>query len=170
MTVDNNGLQSTTTQTITVADDVTANFGYSSMIYMNSATTFSDSSIGADTWFWDFGNGIQSSVTNPTVVFTSYGNTTVTLIASSNNICSDTIEKEIFIEYPVNTLDLVNIEDLTISPNPTQDYLQVSFDFQGYKDLEIQLINLNFVLPIVIIQNNIKSITRTKNYSISTTF
>ena len=42
---------------------------------------FSDNSTGSPTqWFWDFGNGITSSLQNPTVTYETGGNYTVRLI------------------------------------------------------------------------------------------
>ena len=52
--------------------------------------TFSNNSLGADNYLWDFGNGTTSTTTNPTVNYTGVnGNILVTLYAYSINGCVD---------------------------------------------------------------------------------
>ena len=44
--------------------------------------SFQDNSTGSPTsWFWDFGNGITSTLQNPATTYTAYGKYTVRLIA-----------------------------------------------------------------------------------------
>jgi gliding motility-associated-like protein len=67
---------------------------------------FTDQSIGADTWTWDFGDTNTSTQQNPTHTYASVGNYTVTLLVYNNTTgCSHTktvpikvmIEKAMFI-------------------------------------------------------------------------
>ncbi len=46
-------------------------------------------------WFWDFGNGTTSNVSNPTANYTSPATYTVVLIAQSSAGCPDTVKKVI---------------------------------------------------------------------------
>ncbi|MBI4333540.1 MAG: S8 family serine peptidase [Chloroflexi bacterium] len=48
-----------------------------------NVVTFTDTSIGAQTWSWDFGDGMGSSSQNPTKTYSVPGNYTVTLTAAS---------------------------------------------------------------------------------------
>ena len=52
--------------------------------------TFSDFSIGADTWFWDFGDGFTSTDVNTTHTYTAPGAYTVSLGTTNSNGCGDT--------------------------------------------------------------------------------
>jgi len=55
---------------------------------------FTNTSLGASTYSWTFGDGSTATSTNPSMTFTAGGNYTVTLV-SSNGICSDTYTIEI---------------------------------------------------------------------------
>jgi gliding motility-associated-like protein len=65
----------------------------SSSLQFNGGTesvSFTNNSSGADTYFWEFGNGSTSTLTNPTTTYSNIdGNTLVTLVASTNNGCID---------------------------------------------------------------------------------
>jgi len=58
--------------------------------------TFSDSSIGAESWNWDFGDGTSSTVQNPTHTYATTGVYNVTLIVA-NSSCADTITHLVYI-------------------------------------------------------------------------
>ena len=71
-----------------------ANFTGPSAANYNSSVPFVNSSTGALTYLWDFGDGTTSTEKNPTHEFTQSGTRTVRLIAS-NCSTSDTITKTI---------------------------------------------------------------------------
>lgn len=54
---------------------------------------FSDSSVFASTWLWNFGDGGTSTLQNPNHNYTDTGRYTVTLIINPGQPCSDTIVK-----------------------------------------------------------------------------
>ncbi|MFM7823814.1 MAG: PKD domain-containing protein, partial [Bacteroidota bacterium] len=54
----------------------------------NTAVQFVDLSIGATSWFWNFGDGFTSTLQNPTHTYQDSGSYTVTLITSNNTGCS----------------------------------------------------------------------------------
>ncbi len=53
---------------------------------------FIDSSIGATTWYWDFGDGTNSNVQNPVHFFPALGSYTVSLTVT-NDTCSHTFSR-----------------------------------------------------------------------------
>lgn len=55
------------------------------------AVTFTNNSVNATAYSWNFGDGSTSSGTNPVHTYTTAGNYNVTLIASNVNGCNDTI-------------------------------------------------------------------------------
>lgn len=71
---------------------------------LGSPFTFANTSVGATTFSWDFGDGGTSTATNPTYTYTTAGTYTVTLIAQSAN-CADT-----------------TIQTITVNPKPTASF------------------------------------------------
>ncbi len=63
-----------------------------SVIQSGGTASFSDASLGAESWFWDFGDGNTSSEQNPVHVYAASGNYQVVLVVS--NACgTDTLEQ-----------------------------------------------------------------------------
>ena len=58
---------------------------------------FTDLSIGAINWSWNFGDGGISALQNPSHTYITLGNYTVTLIVTNVNGCSDSITKNQFV-------------------------------------------------------------------------
>ncbi|MBX7238353.1 MAG: PKD domain-containing protein, partial [Bacteroidia bacterium] len=54
-------------------------------------STFTNSSLNATSYQWNFGDGGTSTVATPTHTYNSSGNYTVTLIASNASGCRDTL-------------------------------------------------------------------------------
>jgi PKD repeat protein len=83
----NNGA-STTTQVfnIEVLPSPIASFTKSaSTVCLNSPISFFNNSTGASSYYWDFGDGNNTTMPNPTHVYNTPGMYTVTLFAYSNN-------------------------------------------------------------------------------------
>jgi gliding motility-associated-like protein len=59
--------------------------------------SFTDQSVGATSWLWNFGDGTQSTLQNPAHIYTTYGSFNVTLTASSAAGCSSTLTKNAFV-------------------------------------------------------------------------
>jgi PKD repeat protein len=53
--------------------------------------TFEDTSVGAASWLWNFGNGNQSTLQNPVHVYNVPGTYQVSLVVSDSSGCSDTL-------------------------------------------------------------------------------
>ncbi len=68
-------------------------------------------------WSWDFGNGNTANSQNPSTTFSSNGNYTVTLIATSNEGCLDTISKTLIVNNSptVNFSSILNCTNSTIT-------------------------------------------------------
>ena len=66
----------------------------------NQIVTFTDLTVGATQWLWDFGDGTTSSLQNPTHSYRYAGNYTVTLCATNGSISG----KEIKTNYIVCSL------------------------------------------------------------------
>ena len=62
------------------------------------AIQFENTSTGADSYIWDFGIPGKSEEVNPTIIFPSAGEHTVTLIAFSEEGCPDTFSITLFLD------------------------------------------------------------------------
>ena len=76
---------------IHVFDQPSASFNY--ILYDNCETnnliSFTNSSIGANSFIWDFGNGDTSSLHEPSYSYNYFGDFPITLIAINGSNCSD---------------------------------------------------------------------------------
>lgn len=97
---------------------------------------FTDTSSGALTWLWDFGDGTTSTLQNPSHTYASDGNYDVTLYIENDILSWNNITKTVNAE----TLSLSDFDTLNFSyyPNPISDVLQLSFqNAQDYINLKI---------------------------------
>ena len=114
------------TRTITVNPRPVSNFTapVTSKCEPPLTVNFQDISTGSPvSWLWDFGDGNTSTGQNPSHTYTSYGNFTVTLIATNGFGCTDTIIRPDFIIIRRATISIPLFPvrgciPYTISPNP----------------------------------------------------
>lgn len=94
----NNGCVDSTTVNVTVYPLPQAGFANQD-VCLNNLTTFTDSSsVSSGTitgWSWNFGDGGTSTQQNPSHNYAAYGTYQVSLIATSNFGCSDTISQAV---------------------------------------------------------------------------
>jgi gliding motility-associated-like protein len=116
------GCTDTATQTITVNPEVTAAFTSDSVGCSSFQVNFSNTSSGANNYVWDFGNGNISSQPNPDETFVYTGSTfqdfQVTLVATSNFGCSDSVTRTIRV-YPEANVQFTATPALQTFPNTT---------------------------------------------------
>jgi gliding motility-associated-like protein len=102
---------------------ITASSPLSDWICNGLTVNFTNSSVNAATYLWDFGNGSATSTDfEPNYTYPSIGDYTVTLIANPNTVCADT-----------NTVSFSLITELNpifTSPEP-QCLNNNSFSFEG---------------------------------------
>ncbi len=72
--------------------------------FIPAAMTFINNGTGTTQFFWDFGDGFTSTLTNPSHSYSSPGSYTITLIAIDTNFCgfNDTSQQTVFIPGPLN--------------------------------------------------------------------
>lgn len=98
-----NGFGCSTIQTrtnyITIHPKPSVNFNasFTSSCNANDVFQFTAAGTGIVSWQWNFGDGNTSTQQNPSHVYGSTGSYTVTLIATNNNGCKDTIVKPSYI-------------------------------------------------------------------------
>ena len=116
---DNNivAVSSNNTVTIIVNPLPVADFTFSDIQCSGTAVQFNTTSSG-NSYTWNFGDGVTSSIKNPSHIFTSLGCATATfpvsLTVTDANGCSSTITKIITIKQQPN----VNFIDSTVTYNP----------------------------------------------------
>jgi len=137
----NNGCIGTATnnQTVTVFSMPSASFNTSPdpNIFGNSSIQFNNTSIGASSWMWNFGDGIGvSNNQNPNYSYPNAGNYSIVLIVKTDNNCLDTTYGNITI-YPLDGIFIPN----AFSPN--EDGLNENFGVSGLgiRNVEIYIYN-----------------------------
>lgn len=93
------GCSDTAKQPITIYPRAVANFDYSpTELHATDPVSFNNLSQLDDNWHWDFGDGFFNTNEFTTHAYDIYGKYTVTLIASTNYNCADTISKDIYVK------------------------------------------------------------------------
>jgi gliding motility-associated-like protein len=111
-------------------------------IDVGQTVTFTDSSTGAVSWSWSFGDGGSSSLQNPSYVYTTFGNYTVVLTVTNQYGCRDTylcpIAFSEYISVPnVFSPNNDNTNDLFFIPNTGMvEYHIIIFNRWGVKMFE----------------------------------
>jgi PKD repeat protein len=122
--------------TVSSCATVVASFTYSDS---SLAVDFTDLSVNADSWSWNFGDGFNATTQNPTHIYAFPGNYSVCLTASnacmSNMMCM------------VTSIALTGMDDKTtdmsfkVYPNPTDGLLKLSVHAVP-KNISVSVYNL----------------------------
>jgi hypothetical protein len=123
--VKNNSLGCTAksdTVSVSVNSKPKADFTISGDLQIQSQINFTDKSVGAVTWFWDFGDTQNSSIQNPTHIYTTIKTYTIKLSITSSKGCADTKSNSISVITGIEKMS----EPFSVYPNPvTSDYLNI---------------------------------------------
>jgi gliding motility-associated-like protein len=100
ITTDVNGCTRTDVVTVTSLPPPVANFSHNPNIVtlLDPDCYFTDLSLNATQWYWDFGDGDTSTLQNPVHIYMLDGTYTVTLIVSNQWGCTDTITQTVLVE------------------------------------------------------------------------
>lgn len=102
---------------------------------------FTNSSTGATEYFWDFGDSIYSTQSNPVHFYHSKGTYTVMLIVT-NECGSDTSTTTINVGKGVG-IDRVDFsDDLTVYPNPNSGHFTVAWNNATHAKAEMMLMDV----------------------------
>ncbi len=95
----------------------------------SAAVDFTDLSVGADSWFWNFGDGATSTDQNPSYSYTLPGLYTVSLSAAGADGCASSAFRNILVTEMVSaTFEPAHDQGLRVFPNPAQQWLEVSWE------------------------------------------
>ena len=119
---------------ITVSAGPTANYWFQNPVIINNIVVIKDSSLNANTWFWDFGNSHNDNTNHPQTVYYSAGTYPITLVVTDAMGCKDTLIKEIVIQ---------NLDDIPNIFTPNEDGINDVFLVKnlGMKDYQITILN-----------------------------
>jgi hypothetical protein len=112
-----------TTVTFTTSPSAAASFSTN-----GNVVTFTNTSIGASSYSWDFSDFTNSSATSPSHAFISNGSYPVILTAI-NGACTDTLL--LTVNITVGIEELMGLNNITIYPNPANESLFVAFENQS---------------------------------------
>lgn len=99
------GCENTVQQVIELVDGPTAQFA-ADPICAGGLMTFTNQSVGATSYLWDFGDGYSSTQANASHVYSTGGNYLVTLEATAADGCTGVYQQEVAVAYvPVASFD-----------------------------------------------------------------
>jgi hypothetical protein len=133
----------TTSATITIDNTLPgpqANFSYIQSESIVYGIDFTSTSTNAVQYLWDFGNVDTSSSANPSYTFPLEGTYQVTLIVSSD--CgADTISLDVLV-IKTGFAELQGFEQLTLFPNPGNQFVQISGKSLQPQEISIRLMGI----------------------------
>ena len=115
---------------------VVSDFSFSNT---SGTLTFTDASVDATSWFWDFGDGDTSTVQNPVHVYNSVGTYNVSLTIN-NGACSSTQTVTITL-VSVDNLDNPQLS-MALLPNPSQGQTTLTLGHELEEDVQVQLLDV----------------------------
>jgi PKD repeat protein len=105
-----------------------------------SVVTFTNSSTGATSYNWNFGDASNSTAAAPTHAYATNGSYTVTLIATNAAGCSDTTTFNVSITVGVEEME--NISEVKVYPNPFANETTIEVNAATSEELSYQIFDL----------------------------
>ncbi len=109
---------------------------------------------GTDTYSWSappkskISDGVNNSknqniTTSSNIVFVNFGNKSGTLSVRANNSCGSSSYKDLNVSFNCRLAsqnELVSLSDLVVSPNPADEFINLSFSSQS--DFQCEIVNM----------------------------
>jgi hypothetical protein len=119
-----------------------ANYGLAASATVSSVdtvATFTNTSVGATTYAWDFGDGNTSTTTSPVHEYSATGTYTVTLTAT-NGACESVDSFEVVITV-VGLEDITSISSVKLFPNPASDNVNVELNLKENSNITLSIVD-----------------------------
>ncbi|MBX7094122.1 MAG: PKD domain-containing protein [Flavobacteriales bacterium] len=129
------------------ADAAYAAFGF--------VVNFTNNSLGATSYSWDFGDGTSSTQVNPSHTYATAGNYTVTLTATAGN-CTDTYTFVVG-SVSVEEINKNTFGNVVLFPNPANQMATIEVEMNIDADLILEVIDLTGKVVFAESRNNIYS-------------
>lgn len=115
----NAGCSATTNNSLTVAAVPVVSFTLGNFnACVSNSVSLTNTTTGATNYTWDFGNGILSNQTNPTVTYSTAGVYTITLTATNASSCSSSASQKVtLLDKPVSSFTLVSATTQCVGNN-----------------------------------------------------
>ncbi|MEM6347508.1 MAG: S8 family serine peptidase [Bacteroidota bacterium] len=108
-----------------------------------ASVSFTDQSVGATAWFWNFGDGDTSTLQNPTHLYTYTGSFPVGLAVTGSDGCQ-VATSQIITVVGINTnLEEIAASQMMLFPNPTNDQMTLVLPEGVWKGAEITIYDLS---------------------------
>lgn len=147
---------------IQIVDEPFANFSFTND---SGEVAFQNNSIGADSYFWDFGNGFSSTIENPVHTYDQEGVFTVSLTIVSA-LCDTlvTVSEDVVVLFS-NVPEIDANFKSSIFPNPNNGNFQLNIKSLIIDDFQLQCVTLNGkVIDEVYFKNKIGEFTQNVDY------
>ena len=119
--------------------------------------TFTNNSLNADGYLWDFGDGTTSTDSDPWHEYEAEGTYEIMLVAINGTCPNDTLWSSVLVTASIGLDELEN--EFVIYPNPAQDQIELRFGDAYQQPLKIEIIDergrIVFEKQFLSIQNTI---------------
>jgi len=133
------GCKSTSETFSTVVNsNPTTSFTLSGDVEAGDTITFSNTSSGAVSWLWNFGDGTSSTDENPKHIFKKAGSFSVSLTATSDAGCQSSETKQLAV---TGTEHGLTNSDLHVYPNPGSEKVRVEMDIAETGIPQVSFVN-----------------------------
>lgn len=127
---------------LVTVNPLVVNFGISNdTIQLSDTAYFSDSTLNATTWIWDFGDGNSSTQQNPSHKYSAQGLYNVKLTVIDNRSCSNTLTKQIRVENQISLLEWQVANAWSLYPNPSNGQFIISKEQGDWQDYQFRIID-----------------------------
>lgn len=119
-----------------------ANYGLAASATVSSVdtvATFTNTSVGATTYAWDFGDGNTSTTTSPVHEYDAAGTYTVTLTAT-NGACEAVDSFDVVITV-VGLEEITSIASVKLFPNPASDNVNVELNLKENSNITLSIVD-----------------------------
>ncbi len=137
------GCKDTLNTSIQVSSINAAIYPISDLNCVGESIDFIDESDDAVQWLWDFGNGVTSTLANPTMTYLSPDIYIVTLQVNNINGCSDITSIEANVEICSGIDELDGFASIKLIPNPAKENFKISVELNSIADIYIEIIDIN---------------------------
>ncbi|MCB0707409.1 MAG: T9SS-dependent M36 family metallopeptidase [Saprospiraceae bacterium] len=122
---------------VSILDGPTANFVTNQT---EALVDFTDTSVDAISWSWNFGDGGLSSEQNPSYVYTESGTYSVTLTVS-NGDCEDSYTQLVVVEIINGLAEVAGLSSFNLYPNLGNGSFYLELGLEQAEDIRVSVFN-----------------------------